>query len=390
MERRHAHCTSSMKHRSRSQPRHAMGDRPAWGINRPTTQYLKQSEKDPHYMKRLKRRGQNYHNATLPEKLLPSEFRLVAFQTDEEGDEKSKISDSPNSDVEVLQYGFRMVSNPSSPRFVPIARHGSKGPEGSKVKKGDASELDDCTTLVLERFETQDGVKEKLTTFEPEPKKPEKDGSDSSGVFELTSVSSISLDEAPAFTEISNVLRQADSTNSGSVSPEESSGVYEQSSILSSSLDEKQCSAFETKAPDRLDQDSCLPFNNTTEIPSNAVFEQTTVSSTSIVQETVTSVVYEQKTVSSTNIVQETVTSGVFEQDVAMPASLLDGKNSGCLSDENESSCPSSSRSDHKSNDDDADNDDSDDFGDQSANISQITALKLVTHNGSPLKLMAC
>jgi len=31
-------------------------DRPKWGVNRPETQYIKQSEKDPYYQRRLRQR----------------------------------------------------------------------------------------------------------------------------------------------------------------------------------------------------------------------------------------------------------------------------------------------------------------------------------------------
>lgn len=94
-----------------------MGERPKWGINRPKVQYLKQSEKDPHYLRRMKRRARRTKEAAtgVDEKLLQSDMRLLSFQTDEEEEKK-----------EFNLKGFRMVSNPSSPRFVPICGNNSQ------------------------------------------------------------------------------------------------------------------------------------------------------------------------------------------------------------------------------------------------------------------------
>ena len=59
MERPHKGCKLPLRCRSQSQPiqpRMRLEDRPKWGVNRPGTQYIKQSEKDPYYQRRLKQR----------------------------------------------------------------------------------------------------------------------------------------------------------------------------------------------------------------------------------------------------------------------------------------------------------------------------------------------
>ncbi|PNF27831.1 hypothetical protein B7P43_G09191 [Cryptotermes secundus] len=59
LERPHRGCKLPLRCRSQSQPtqpRMRLEDRPKWGVNRPGTQYIKQSEKDPYYQRRLKQR----------------------------------------------------------------------------------------------------------------------------------------------------------------------------------------------------------------------------------------------------------------------------------------------------------------------------------------------
>ncbi|XP_069702660.1 coiled-coil domain-containing protein 66 [Periplaneta americana] len=59
LERPHRGCKLPLRCRSQSQPtqpRIRLEDRPKWGVNRPGTQYIKQSEKDPYYQRRLRQR----------------------------------------------------------------------------------------------------------------------------------------------------------------------------------------------------------------------------------------------------------------------------------------------------------------------------------------------
>ncbi|KAJ9592763.1 hypothetical protein L9F63_015541, partial [Diploptera punctata] len=59
LERPHKGCKLPLRCRSQSQPtqpRMRLEDRPKWGVNRPGTQYIKQSEKDPYYQRRLRQR----------------------------------------------------------------------------------------------------------------------------------------------------------------------------------------------------------------------------------------------------------------------------------------------------------------------------------------------
>ncbi|KAL0271264.1 UNVERIFIED_CONTAM: hypothetical protein PYX00_008409 [Menopon gallinae] len=122
----HYHCTNSSKHRSRSQPKYSIDDRPKWGINRPSVQYKTQSEKDLYYQKRIRQRLKKMSDMStstepspkgkddVPEgKLLHSEMRLL--KCDSEEDEVD-----PKKENIILRNGYRMNSNPSSPLFVPI------------------------------------------------------------------------------------------------------------------------------------------------------------------------------------------------------------------------------------------------------------------------------
>ncbi|XP_054288597.1 trichohyalin isoform X2 [Macrosteles quadrilineatus] len=52
--------------RSRSQQR--LGERPKWGVNRPDTQYIKQSERDPYYQTRLRRNTRGRTKTTKTER----------------------------------------------------------------------------------------------------------------------------------------------------------------------------------------------------------------------------------------------------------------------------------------------------------------------------------
>ncbi|KDR14478.1 hypothetical protein L798_11649 [Zootermopsis nevadensis] len=59
LERPHRGCKLPLRCRSQSQPtqpRMRLEDRPKWGVNRPETQYIKQSEKDPYYQRRLRQK----------------------------------------------------------------------------------------------------------------------------------------------------------------------------------------------------------------------------------------------------------------------------------------------------------------------------------------------
>jgi len=139
-------------------------------------QYLKQSEKDPHYLRRLRRRGRKTKekNIQIVEKLLESDYQLLGFRTDDEKsleydlesdvivphrnnsddlnlmieiplkvepDEGRKTPNGNNKEdriQNILEHGFRMVSNPSSPRFVPISNSSS-----NVVGKKDAWNVED-------------------------------------------------------------------------------------------------------------------------------------------------------------------------------------------------------------------------------------------------------
>ncbi|KAK6645501.1 hypothetical protein RUM43_001778 [Polyplax serrata] len=124
------HCTTS-KHRSKAS-KVSLEDRPKWGINRPSVQYMKQSEKDPYYQKKLKEKLKNNAEVALlssssdqtikneeevenlTEKELNSVVRLLELRKDVDDGPTDKRAEI------ILQNGFRMNSNLSSPVFVPI------------------------------------------------------------------------------------------------------------------------------------------------------------------------------------------------------------------------------------------------------------------------------
>nr|CAD7447949.1 unnamed protein product [Timema bartmani] len=52
----HKGCKLPLRCRSQSQHKVRLEERPKWGVNRPDTQYIKQSEKDPFYQRRMRQR----------------------------------------------------------------------------------------------------------------------------------------------------------------------------------------------------------------------------------------------------------------------------------------------------------------------------------------------
>nr|CAD7407841.1 unnamed protein product [Timema cristinae] len=59
----HKGCKLPLRCRSQSQHKVRLEERPKWGVNRPGTQYIKQSEKDPFYQRRMRQR---LHKPTSP------------------------------------------------------------------------------------------------------------------------------------------------------------------------------------------------------------------------------------------------------------------------------------------------------------------------------------
>ncbi|GLH07362.1 Uncharacterized protein GBIM_12834 [Gryllus bimaculatus] len=59
LDRPHRGCKLPLRCRSQSQPsqtRLSINDRPKWGVNKPPTQYVKQSERDPYYQRRMRQK----------------------------------------------------------------------------------------------------------------------------------------------------------------------------------------------------------------------------------------------------------------------------------------------------------------------------------------------
>lgn len=169
---KHNRCFLSSKYRTKPlTTKISLEDRPKWGINRPSVQYKKQSEKDPYYQKKLKEKLKNTTEPNTPEQTIKSEegadkreekeldsvVRLLELRTDD----RDKADEDEKTEI-ILENGFRMNSNLSSPVFVPIDNRIK--PDWNKLKElelGSEKSFDVIKFAVQEQEDTTETEEEK-------------------------------------------------------------------------------------------------------------------------------------------------------------------------------------------------------------------------------------